>query len=316
MVRLWTFICIAAMLAGCAPGPDDSSSGDGPPFRVVATTTLVADLVRAIGGERVEVTPLMGAGVDPHLYKATAGDVQRMRTADLVVYTGLHLEGKMVDVLEQLPQSGVPATAVTECVPETQLLNVEGYDDVHDPHIWFDVSLWAAAASCVQEALVEIDPDGAATYSATMGDYGGQLEALNQWIRDQIATVPVERRILVTAHDAFAYFGAAYDIEVLGLLGVSTASEAGTSDVQELAELIVTRDIPAVFIETSVPTRYIEALQQSVRSAGGAVSVGGHLYSDALGDPDSPQGTYIGTVRHNVETIVSALGGHGTTDAP
>ncbi len=315
MARLAAVLCIISTLFGCGADTTTGPAADAVPVRAVATTTIVADLVRAVGGERVEVTTMMGPGVDPHLYKASAGDVQRMRTADIVFYNGLHLEGKMVDVLEQLPSSGVAATALTSCVPETRLLEVEGYDDVEDPHIWFDVSLWAAAASCVQEALVEIDPDGAATYSANMGDYGTQLVALHEWVQEQIVTIPEPQRVLITAHDAFAYFGNAYGMEVLGLLGVSTASEAGTSDVQQLAVLIVERDIPAVFLETSVPTRYIEALQQSVRAAGGEVVVGGHLYSDALGDPDTDEGTYIGTVRHNVTTIVTALGGHVTPEA-
>jgi manganese/zinc/iron transport system substrate-binding protein len=277
--------------------------------RVVATTTIVGDLVRELGGDGVEVEVLMGPGVDPHLYKASAGDVGRMSAADAVFYGGLHLEGKMTDVLEGMNRRGVRTLAVAECIPEDRLIRLPGFEGLHDPHVWFDVGLWSETVGCVTEALVELDPQHADDFRANAEQYLAELSELDRWVRTQASEVPSEQRVLVTAHDAFSYFGRAYDFEVRGLLGVSTASETGTSDVQQLADFIADRRIPAIFVETSVPPRFVEALQEAVAARGFTVAIGGSLFSDSLGDPDSPEGTYTGTVRANVETIVGALRG-------
>ena len=295
-----------ALVAGTGCGGGQAAPAQGP-VKVVATTTIVADLVGRIGGEHVALESLMGPGVDPHLYKPSAGDVWRLSSARAVFYSGLHLEGKMGEVFAEMSRRGVATVAVADCIPESQLIRSEGFSGVHDPHVWFDVALWSRAAECVRDALSKLDPDHAAAYRSRADAYAAELLALDGWVRERAAALPEERRVLVTAHDAFSYFGRAYSFEVRGLMGVSTAAEAATSDVQQLAELIAERRIPAVFVESSVPPRFIKALREAVAARGFDVAIGGSLYSDALGDPHGPAATYIGMIRTNVETITSAL---------
>ena len=305
--KLRTLILVGALAAtiGCGGGrPAGETEG---PLRVVATTSIVGDLARSIGGDVIELETLMGAGVDPHLYKPSAGDVRAMASAQMIVYSGLHLEGKMTEVLAEIGTRGVETVAVASCVPAESLLAVEGYDNLHDPHVWFDVGLWQHAAACLRDALIRVDPQNAAGYQERGDAVITEFADLDVWVREQLATLPENRRVLVTAHDAFSYFGRAYGVEVRGLLGVSTAAEAGTADVQALAAFIVDRRLPAVFVETSVPPRYVEALTEAVVARGGDVTIGGSLYSDALGSPGGAAETYVGTVRANVETIVGAL---------
>jgi manganese/zinc/iron transport system substrate-binding protein len=294
---------LLVFLAACGGVTKEPTGG----VKVVATTSIVADLVRTIGGPQVEVEALMGPGIDPHLYKASAGDVRRMSSAEAIFYSGVHLEGKMSEVLEKMGERGVRTVAVGECVAEEDLIESAGFSGLHDPHVWFDVGLWSQTIGCVAETLATLDPDNSEGFRQRAGDYAKELKALDAWIRERVQVLSPDQRILVTAHDAFGYFGRAYGFEVRGLLGVSTASEAGTSDVQELAEFIVERKIPAIFVETSVPPRYVQALREAVRSRGFGVEIGGSLYSDSLGNPDTAAGTYAGTVRANVETIVTAL---------
>lgn len=302
-------LLVVATAVACGPGtPDEPYESK---LQVVSTTTIVGDLVRTLGGDEVHVEVLMGPGIDPHLYKASAGDVRRMGSAKVIFYNGLHLEGKMTDVLEGMNERGVRTVAVAECIPADRLIALEGYAGLHDPHAWFDVDLWADTVACVVDALSELNPAGADTYAANAKTYLQELEALDSWVRQRVDELPPGQRVLVTAHDAFAYFGRAYGFEVRGLLGVSTASETGTSDVQRLAEFIVERRIPAVFIETSVPPRYVEALQEAVSARDFEVKIGGSLFSDSLGTAGTPEGTYEGTVRANVDTIVDALLGSG-----
>ncbi len=309
LLKQWAkalLVILALALVACAsPGANDDNPSDRP-IRVVATTGMVGDLVRNIGGERVSVETLMGPGVDPHLYKASAGDVIRLQEADIIFYNGLHLEAAMGDVLERM-QGRVRAVAVTAGIPREALLPSEEYENLYDPHVWFDVTLWKQAAEYVRDALIDLDPSGAPIYRANADAYLRQLDELHAYALEQSATIPAERRVLITAHDAFRYFGRAYGFEVRGLQGISTATEAGAADVQSLAEFIVARRIPAIFVETSVPQRAIEAVQAAVRARGFEVTIGGELFSDALGSPDAPEGTYIGMVRHNVDTIVNAL---------
>ena len=304
--RATLFLVVTAALSGCG---GDATAPEDCRLRVVATTTIVGDLVRTIGGPEVRLDVLMGAGIDPHLYKASAGDVRRMSRAQAIFYNGLHLEGKMTEVLEQLGGRGVKTVAVGECVVEGELITSSGFSGIHDPHVWFDVGLWAGTTECVAETLAELDPSNAEVYRERRRTYLDELNSLESWVRERADELAPEERVLVTAHDAFGYFGRAYGFEVRGLLGVSTASEAGTSDVQELAGFIVERRIPAVFVETSVPPRYVQALKEAVEARGFAVVIGGSLYSDSLGNPGTPAATYAGTVRANVETIVSALAG-------
>jgi manganese/zinc/iron transport system substrate-binding protein len=301
-------LALAVALAGCGQpvgrtGPPDVS---GRKAKAVATTGMVGDLVREIGGERVEVTALMGPGVDPHLYKASEGDVLALADADVIFFNGLHLEAKMADVLERI-EGRLMTAAVTDGIPRDRLVSSPQFSGAYDPHVWFDVSLWIEAGEKVRETLIRLDPAHAEVYRRNADRYQGELERLHAEVRELAASVPPEQRVLVTAHDAFGYFGRAYGFEVRGLQGISTASEAGAADVQRLADFIAERRIRAIFVESSVPQQTIRAVQEAVRSRGWEVEIGGQLFSDAMGDPGTPEGTYPGMVRSNVETIVEAL---------
>jgi manganese/zinc/iron transport system substrate-binding protein len=297
------------LLTACGqPGGEASADLSQRPIRVVTTIGMITDIVENVGGERVQVTGLMGPGVDPHLYKASEGDVGRMAQADMIFYNGLHLEAKMGEVFEQM-EGRVSTVAVTDGIDQSTLLTPPEFEGAHDPHVWFDVSLWKSAAEQARDALIEMDPDHADLYRDNAESYLAELDELHAYVKAEAEKVPAEQRVIITAHDAFNYFGQAYGFEVRGLQGISTATEAGTADVQELADFIVERRIPAVFVESSVPPRTIEAVQAAVRSKGFEVEIGGELFSDAMGNPDTPEGTYNGMVRHNVDTIVSALMG-------
>ena len=276
------------------------------PIRIVTTIGMITDITENVGGERVDVTGLMGPGVDPHLYKASEGDVSSLTEADVIFYNGLHLEAKMGEVLEQMG-SRITTVAVTKDVDESLLLTPPEFEGAHDPHVWFDVTIWMTAVEAVRDTLIKVDPGSADLYRANAETYLGELAELDAYVREQAARVPEKQRVVITAHDAFNYFGRAYNFEVRGLQGISTATEAGTEDVQDLAAFIAENQIPAVFVESSVPVRNIEAVQAAVQSKGFAVSIGGELYSDAMGDWGTEDGTYIGMVRHNVDTIVGAL---------
>lgn len=274
------------------------------PIRVCATTGMVADLARNVGGRHVNVTHLMGEGVDPHLYKASPGDVAQLSAADLIFYSGLHLEGKMGDLFVRMARRK-PTFAVSEYIPEDVVLETES--GAHDPHVWFDVSLWAQAANVVRDALTAFDPTHAADYRENAERYGAKLEKLHREAKQTLSTIPKDRRVLVTAHDAFRYFGRAYDVEVRGIQGISTESEAGVREINELVKFIADRKIKAVFVESSVSEDNIRALVEGCRAKGHDVSIGGQLFSDAMGRDGTPEGTYIGMVRHNVNTITHAL---------
>ncbi len=296
-------------ITGCTTPAGERGDLAGRPVRAVATTGMVADLVRQVGGERVEVEALMGPGVDPHLYRPSEGDVARLAGADVVFYNGLHLEGKMGEVLEQIESRGIPAEPVAEAIGPARLMAPPAFAGAYDPHVWMDVSLWRTAAGAVAERLAALDPTHADGYRARLAAYQTRLDSLDAWVRGRAAEVPEEQRVLVTAHDAFGYFGRAYGFEVRGLQGISTAAEAGTADVQALAAFVAERRIPALFVETSVSPRAIEAVRAAVRARGFEVQVGGNLYSDALGGPGSGAETYEGMIRSNTNAIVDALRG-------
>lgn len=298
----------ALVMAACGGAAEASDGGGEETLQIVTTTGQIGDIARHVGGEFVEVTALMGPGVDPHLYVASEGDVDRLVKADVILYNGLFLEAQMADVLRQIGERK-PAIPVAERIEAARLLPWANYADEYDPHVWFDVTLWMKAVEAVRDALADADAGHAATYKANADAYLKELVELDAYVKQQAATVPPEQRVLVTAHDAFHYFGRAYGFDVKGLQGISTASEAGTADVRELADFIAEHKIPAIFVETSVPVRNVEALQAAVRDRGGDVVIGGQLYSDALGSPDSDAGTYVGMVRHNIDTIVKALRG-------
>ncbi|MFQ5436314.1 MAG: metal ABC transporter solute-binding protein, Zn/Mn family, partial [Anaerolineae bacterium] len=264
---------------------------------------------RQVGGEHVDVTGLMGPGVDPHLYVASESDVSLLAEADVIFYNGLFLEAQMEDVLEQIGERKT-AVPVAENVPISSRLESAQYADEYDPHIWFDVTLWQIAVEAVRDTLMAADPDHAGDYEANAAAYLAELSELHQYVTETAAQLPPDQRILITAHDAFNYFGRAYGFEVRGLQGISTASEASTADVQDLADYIVANQVRAIFIESSVPVRTIEAVQAAVAAQGFNVEIGGQLFSDAMGDEGTPEGTYVGMVRHNIETIVGSLLGN------
>lgn len=290
----------ATLFSSCAPpkGPE------GGKLRVLTTTGMIADCAANIGGEHVHTEALMGPGVDPHLYKASAGDVKRLASADLVLYNGLHLEAKMGEVLAQMGHKK-RTRAVAEVIPETRLLSAGQFG--HDPHVWFDVTLWKEVSGSVRDGLIEADPKHKEAFIANHLTYGAKLDQLHKEVISLLATVPENRRVLITAHDAFGYFGRAYGFQVRGLQGVSTVTETGTRDLQNLADFIAERKIPALFIESSVPRRNIEALQAAVASRGFAVAIGGELFSDAMGRAGTEEGTYLGMVRHNARTLAAAF---------
>ena len=275
-------------------------------INIVATTGMIADAVRNIGGDSVEVTALMGPGVDPHLYKATQGDLKKLNEADVIFYNGIHLEGKMGEVLEKLARQK-PVIAIGDALPEERLRQAEGFAGTYDPHIWFDVTLWKDAVNTIGSTLSELQPVNAAYYADNTEAYTSELTELNDWVNERISELPPPSRILVTAHDAFGYFGDAYGFTVRGLQGLSTLSEFGLKDISDLVSYIVDNRIKAVFIETSVPKRSIDAVVAGCRERGFQVEIGGNLYSDAMGAEGTPEGTYIGMVRSNVNTIVNAL---------
>ncbi len=293
------------MSYGCdtknAPSPNSDAK-----VHVVATIGMVTDIVKNVGGDHVDVEGMMGPGVDPHLYKPTAKDLQRLNSADIIYYNGLHLESKMGDVLSKMP-GDTKTVAVTDGVDKALLLSPPEFEGQYDPHLWFDVSLWMKAVENVRDSLCKLDPDNKAAYQTNAQQYLTKLMELHQYVKTQVERVPQAQRVLVTAHDAFNYFGKAYGFEVKGLQGISTVSEAAISDVQELAAFIAKRRIPAIFVESSVPSRSLEAVKAAVKAKGYDVQIGGELFSDAMGHAGTPEGTYIGMVRHNIDTIVKAL---------
>ena len=297
---------VGAFLVGCSPaGGGSGATAEDDQLTVVTTTTIIADVVRALSGDLVEVQALMGPGVDPHLYKASAGDVKRMSNADMVIYNGLHLEGKMGEVFENI--QGKIIFAANENIDERILLDFATNPGHYDPHVWFDVQIWKGATERMAQGLKELDPDNAATYDENLARYLEELDEIDQYVRDRTQELDSDKRILVTAHDAFQYFGNQYGFDVRGLQGISTDAEAGTSDVRELADFIVEKQIKAIFVESSVPRKNIEALQEAVQAKGFQVEIGGELYSDSTGDGGTDAETYIGTFKANIDTIVDSL---------
>lgn len=310
-VRRWVFLLLFLWLgAVCVrPVPAAERRPWPRPFRVVTTTAMVRDLVQGVTGTNAQVTALFGEGVDPHLYRPTRDDMARLLKADVIVYSGLMLEGRMTDTFAKLSQRGIPVLAVGQLLEGQYRLVPKGAGGHADPHVWMDVKAWAQAARELARALGRVDPPQAAAYEAGAGRYATQLDELDARVRAAVATIPRERRVLITAHDAFGYFGRAYDMEVRGVQGLSTESEAGVADINNLVEFIVRRRIPALFVETSVSDKNIRALVEGCRARGHTVAIGASLFSDAMGAPGSYEGTYPGMIDHNVTRIVRALGG-------
>ncbi|HET6468861.1 MAG TPA: zinc ABC transporter substrate-binding protein [Geminicoccaceae bacterium] len=280
----------------------------GEPLEVVTTSSQLADAAQRIGGERVQVRSLMGEGVDPHTYRQTRSDILALHRADLVLWNGLYLEAQMERLLREMGE-GRPVVAVAETLPAELLLSHPEFPGKHDPHVWMDVGLWSRVVAAVRDALAAADPDGRDLYAANTQAYLAELQALDAYAKRVLASVPEGERIVISAHDAFGYFGRAYGYEVVGIQGLSTESEAGLAQVERLVELIVRRRIKAVFVETSVAERNVRALIEGAAARGHGVRIGGALFSDAMGAPGTYEGTYVGMIDHNVTVIARALGG-------
>lgn len=281
--------------------------------KVVATTGMIADAATAVGGDLVDVQALMGPGVDPHAYRQTRTDIVALANADLVLWNGLYLETQMEDFLRDLAEDNA-VVAVAEAVPENLLIGSEDYDGRFDPHLWMNPNLWSRVVVVVRDALIEAHPEGKAAFTANADAYLDTLANLARYTTDVLSSVPTESRILLTSHDAFNYFGNAYGFEVVGIQGISTESEAGLQRIAELVKLLIDRDVRAVFVETSVSDRNIRALIEGAEAEGHDVIIGGELYSDAMGEPGTYQGTYVGMIDSNATKISRALGGSAPDD--
>lgn len=298
-----------ALMASCPlPGCGNSDASAKPTLRVVATTGMIADVAREIAGPNATVTALMGEGVDPHLYKPSPGDVRIMSDAAMILFNGLHLEGRMADVIVKMA-SGREVIQVTDTIDESLLREPPEFEGQFDPHVWFDVSLWRTASQRITSALAAKDPANATAYTTRGAEYAAILESLHEYARTTIATIPESNRVLVTAHDAFGYFGRAYGLQVMAIQGISTDSEASLRDMNALVDVLAKANIPAVFVESSVPRKTVDALVEGCRSRGHTLVIGGELFSDAMGADGTTAGTYVGMVVHNVDTITHALGG-------
>lgn len=305
MIKNILLLSVLIITASCKTNSGDGSITGKP--KVVCTTTMISDMLKDLGGDKIELEGLMGSGVDPHLYKASEGDVSKLFNADLIFYNGLHLEGKLVDVFEQMKSQGKKAIALSDAIDKKTLIGSEYFASSYDPHIWFDTDYWMQMAGLATKELSAVDPENKLFYEQNLTDYISKIENLAAELNTIIEELPKDRRVLVTAHDAFNYYGRKYDFEVVGLQGLSTATEAGVQDVQRITQFIIERKIKAVFIESSVPRRTVEALQAAVNAQNHEVSIGGELYSDALGTAGTAEGTYVGMYKHNVNTIVNAL---------
>lgn len=320
-VRSLAAVPVVAMLLallfaiGCNGDATGSSSdqatgadGEARAHRIVTTVGMITDIVRQVTGEHATVEGLMREGIDPHLYKPTRSDVIALSEADVVFYNGLMLEGKMADTLLKIARDGRPVHAVTELISEDYVIS-DAQTDHYDPHVWMDVQGWMRAVQAVADAMSTFDPDRKATWDANAATYLRELELLDAYAREVIGSIPSEHRVLITAHDAFGYFGRAYNIEVRGIQGLSTESEAGINDINRLVDFLVERGIQAIFVESSVADKNVRALVEGALSRGHEVTIGGELFSDAMGPADTWEGTYIGMIDHNVTTIARALGG-------
>lgn len=275
--------------------------------RVTTTVSMLTDLVKNVGGERVQVSGLMGPGVDPHLYKATASDVSKLQNADVIFYVGLLLEGKMQDLFTQMARKKKFVYPVSEAIPVEGLLEPPEFAGHYDPHVWFDLPLWSKCAKTVAEGLGEFDPAGKAQYEKGAQEIQKRIEELHRWALNRVGELPKEKRILVTSHDAFNYFGRAYGFQVVGLQGISTVTEAGLADMAKMVDFVKRKKVKAIFVESSVPHNTIERISKDA-----GVKIGGELFSDAMGTSGQLErgydlGTYDGMIRHNVNTVVDAL---------
>ena len=298
------FAIIAVSFAiSCAPGKQAEIS-EKP--KIVATTGMVADAVENLLGDQVELKTLMGPGVDPHLYKASQGDMNLLANADIIVYSGHHLEGKMIEVLHKIAKTK-PVIPLAEYIWENRLQRSNDGKGAIDPHLWMDINSWKLGVNGLSDTLQKLLPNKAAFITSNFKTYTDTLEKVGFEIELAIASIPKTQRVLITSHDAFRYYGLAYGIEVKGLQGISTVSEYGLQDVSNMVNFIISRKIKSVFIESSISSKSLQAVIEGCKSKGYNINIGGSLYSDAMGPKGSPYGTYKGMLRHNTYTIVNAL---------
>ena len=318
--RIILTICLAALCTSALTGCDRGSNAGGAttqhagpkqyPYTVITTVGMVRDIVQQVAGDKAKVTGIIGSGVDPHLYKPTRSDVAALLEADVVFYSGLMLEGKMSDTFVKIATSGKPVFAVTEKIDESFLLSPPEFAGHHDPHVWMDPKGWMKAVEVVAESLSQYDAANASLYKQNAESYLAELRKLDDYATKALGSIPEKQRVLITAHDAFNYFGRAYGIEVKGIQGISTESEAGLQDLNNLVQFIVDRDIKAVFVESSVAEKNVRALIDGAKARGKDVKIGGTLFSDAMGAEGTYEGTYIGMIDHNVTVITRSLGGN------
>lgn len=301
LVSVLFTICL--IFTACKNQKDEDRSGR---LNILATTGMIEDAIKNIVKDSADVEALMGPGVDPHLYKATQGDLKKLQVANIIFYNGLHLEGKMTEIFHSLSRRK-PVLPVSSGVPDEMLNSSEQFQGTYDPHIWFDVSIWKYAVEEISKNLQQIDTTNRGFYKQNTEEYLQKLDSLHKAVANEISKIPEEQKVLITAHDAFGYFGEAYDIEVRGLQGISTMSDYGLRDITDLVKFIIERNIKAIFVETSVSERSINAVIEGCREKGHEVRIGGSLYSDAMGEEGTFEGTYIGMVSSNVQKIVDAL---------
>jgi len=293
----------------------EERAGDSSPVnkhskpQIVVSTGMLADAVRNIAGDSADVIGLMGTGIDPHLYKPTRSDIAKLNAADIVFYNGLYLEGRMIESFSRLSKSGKAVYAVGEKIDSNVLLSPKGGGEHYDPHIWMDPKIWSLVVSATTDALIEQIPEEGDAFRQNASLYLSKLVALDAYAEKVLSSVEARARVLVTAHDAFGYFGRRYDYEVLGIQGISTESEAGIRDIERIVSKLTLLKIPAVFVESTVSERNVRALIEGAASTGHEVRIGGELFSDAMGQAGTKEGTYLGMIEHNVNTIASALGG-------
>lgn len=300
--KVFYFLLMLVFLS-CQTTSKEESNGQ---LKIVCTTGMIGDAVKQIVGEHAEVTTLMGSGVDPHLYKATQGDLKQLSSADVIVYNGLHLEGKMGDIFKKL-ENRKKIIVAADGIAEEELINNSDFQGAHDPHLWFDVQLWKKVVLHLGTELAALRDTSKAQFLENSASYAQELEKLDAWVNQEVQRISIDKRVLITAHDAFGYFGRAYEVEVKGLQGISTVSEYGLKDVSNLVRFITERQIRSVFVESSVSERSLKAVVEGCKAKGHAVEIGGTLYSDAMGEMGTAEGRYIGMVKYNVNTIVKGL---------
>jgi manganese/zinc/iron transport system substrate-binding protein len=307
-IRLMALVVIIILASGLILSGCGATTTGIKNDKIVVTTTIgqIGDAVKNIGGEHVEVQSLMGPGVDPHLYKAKQSDIGKLQEADIIFYSGLHLEGKMLEIFEKMNKEK-PTYAIADSIPKDKLRKDQADNTATDPHVWFDIDLWKIALEQVRDGLIEKDPENKEDYIRNTEKYFAELDELKAYATEEMSKIPEEQRVLVTAHDAFNYFGAKYDLQVMGLQGLSTDAEYGLADVQSLVNTLVERNIKAVFVESSISEKSINAVIAGAQDKGHEVEIGGELFSDAMGKEGTEEGTYIGMYKHNVDTIVEGL---------